>query len=129
MRVMIDIAIQTEKDPSADKIPLMQIADRQRISKKYLESILVMLTRDGLLEGSRGKGGGYRLTKPVSAYTAGEIIRSAEGSLAPVACVEPGGEVDKCGYCEICTAHKLWSGLDKAIYDYLDSVKLSDLLS
>ena len=85
LRVMIDLAEQN----SAGYIPLNEIATRQQISEKYLEIILKVLVKNKLLEGQRGKGGGYRLTRPINEYTAGEILELTEGSLSSVACLAP----------------------------------------
>ena len=85
LRVMIDLAEQN----SAGYIPLNEIATRQQISEKYLEIILKVLVKNKLLEGQRGKGGGYRLTRPIKEYTAGEILELTEGSLSSVACLAP----------------------------------------
>ena len=87
IRVMIDLA----QHGNDGYIPLKTIAERQGISEKYLESILKVLVQEKLLEGLRGKGGGYRLTRKPPEYTLGEILRLTEGSLAPVACVEEHG--------------------------------------
>ena len=92
LRVMIDIA---RNGGSEEYIPLAMIAERQDISKKYLESILVILTRAGFLEGVRGKGGGYRLTKAPRDYTVGSILLLVEDSLAPVVCTTDSS--GKCG--------------------------------
>ena len=84
LRVMIDLAEhQTE-----GYIPLKEIAQRQEISEKYLESILKILVQKKFLTGLRGKGGGYRLTRDPEMYTVGSILRLTEGTLAPVACLE-----------------------------------------
>ena len=86
LRVMIDLAEhQTDR-----YIPLKEIAQRQEISEKYLESILKSLVQQKFLTGLRGKGGGYRLTRAPELYTVGSILRLTEGSLAPVACLEDG---------------------------------------
>ena len=91
LRVMIDLAEhQTE-----GYIPLKTIAQRQGISEKYLEGIIKLLVKAQLLNGVRGKGGGYRLTKVPEQYTAGEILRLTEDSLAPVACLEPAPDLLK----------------------------------
>ncbi len=84
LRVMLDLA-QQDTDSF---IPLDEIAERQGISKKYLEIILKTLVSEKLLQGLRGKGGGYRLTRRPAAYTVGEILTLAEGSLATVACLQ-----------------------------------------
>ena len=86
LRVLIDMAEhQTE-----EYIPLKEIAARQEISEKYLESIVKTLVKGQVLEGLRGKGGGYRLRKAPAQYKVGDILRLMEGSLAPVACLESG---------------------------------------
>ena len=86
LRVMVDLA----EHQSEGFIPLKVIAERQEISEKYLESIIKLLVKAKLLNGVRGKGGGYRLTKSPDQYTVGSILRLTEESLAPVACLEEG---------------------------------------
>ena len=86
LRVMIDLA----EHQNAGYIPLKEVAQRQGISEKYLESIIKLLVKANLLNGVRGKGGGYRLTKSPDNYTVGSILRLTEDSLAPVSCLEPG---------------------------------------
>ncbi|MGN0981419.1 MAG: RrF2 family transcriptional regulator [Candidatus Limivicinus sp.] len=122
LRVMIDLA-----EHQADGfIPLKVIAERQEISEKYLESIIKLLVKARLLNGLRGKGGGYKLTKAPEQYTVGSILRLTEESLAPVACLEPGA--DACSRAAECRTLSLWQGLDKVISDYLDSVTVADLM-
>ena len=82
LRVMIDLS----EHQSEKYVPLKEIAARQEISEKYLENILKVLVQNGFLEGLRGKGGGYRLTRSPDQYTVGEILMLTEGSLAPVSC-------------------------------------------
>lgn len=121
--VMLDIA---RNGSNEEYIPLAMIAERQEMSKKYLESILVVLVKEGFLEGVRGKGGGYRLTKRPEEYTVGSILIPVEDSLSPVACIS--SDSHRCQGTECCTARRVWSGLDKVIYDYLNSMTLADLL-
>ena len=122
LRVMIDIA----ENGNGGYIPLDDIAKRQEISEKYLESILVLLTRGGLLQGLRGKGGGYKLTKEPCEYTLGSILRLTEGSLAPVACLKDGAaECAKSGYCKTLP---VWKELHGVVTDYLDNKTLADLI-
>ena len=85
LRVMIDLA----EHRSEKYVPLKEVAARQEISEKYLENILKVLVQNGFLEGLRGKGGGYRLTREPDQYTVGEILTLTEGSLAPVSCLAP----------------------------------------
>ena len=121
LRVMIDLAEhQTE-----GFIPLKVIAERQEISEKYLESIIKLLVKGKLLNGVRGKGGGYRLTKAPEQYTVGAVLRLTEDSLSPVACLEPGAPA--CPRMASCRTLPLWQGLNKVIGDYLDNVTLADL--
>lgn len=121
LRVMLDLADHS----SGAYIPLKDIAQRQEISVKYLENILASLSRAGLVDAIRGKGGGYRLCRPVEAYSAGEIIRLAEGDLATVSCLK--GDQKGCEKAGHCRALPLWQGLDRVVYDYLDSVSLAQL--
>lgn len=123
LRVMLELA---QSQPDA-YMPLPLIAQRQGISEKYLESIIAILSRAGLVEGLRGKGGGYRLTRSSANYSVGEILRLTEGSLAPVTCLE--GTENPCPRAGECTTLPMWQKLDDMINTYLDSVSLSDLLS
>ena len=123
LRVMLELS---QSQPDA-YMPLPLIAQRQGISEKYLESIIAILSRAGLVEGLRGKGGGYRLTRPTANYSVGEILRLTEGSLAPVTCLE--GAENPCPRAGECTTLPMWQKLDDLINTYLDSVSLSDLLS
>lgn len=122
LRVMIDLA----EHSGEGCIPMKTVAQRQDISLKYLEKILPMLVDAKLIEGQHGKGGGYRLTRPVSEYRVGEILRPAEGDLAPVACLECGAE--PCAHTADCRTLPMWSELNRRINDYLDSVLLTDLM-
>ena len=83
LRVMIDLAQQK----GGGFIPLSDVAERQDISEKYLESIVSSLSKKGLVDSVRGKGGGYKLNKPAEQYTVAEILRATEGPMAPVACL------------------------------------------
>ncbi len=121
LRVMIDLA----QHQAEGYIPLKEIADRQDISEKYLESILKTLVKGKLLSGMRGKGGGYRLTKSPDAYRVGEILRLTENSFFSVSCLEPGTAV--CPRRAYCATLPMWKKLDALISDYLDSVSIADL--
>lgn len=123
MRVMADLA-----EHIGETVPLSDIAKRQEISLKYLEAIVSALSRAGLIESQRGKSGGYRLNRKPEEYTAREILEVTEGGLVPVncACLTKGEE---CKRSWLCPSLPVWQKLDKLIYDYLDSVSLSDLIS
>ena len=123
LRVLIDLA---EHQTPGDYIPLKEVAQRQDISEKYLESIIKLLVKDGILTGLRGKGGGYRMSNPPDFYTVGRVLRLTEDSLAPVSCLEPGAK--PCEKMADCRTLSLWQGLDKVINDYLDKVTIADLM-
>lgn len=122
LRVMIDLA----KHGEGRYVPLTEIASRQEISEKYLESILVVLSRAGYLQALRGKGGGYRLTRKPEEYTADEIVRLCEGTLAPVGCMKEG---QCCERADMCPTRPMWEGLDRTISEYLHHWTLADLVS
>ena len=122
LRVMIEIAA----DKTGEYVPLARIADNQKISMKYLESIIVLLSKAGLLDGKRGKNGGYKLYRDPSEYTVLEILRLTEGGLAPVSRLE--GEFNNCARAKSCQTLPLWEGLNNIINNYLGSVTLADLL-
>ena len=84
LRVLIDLAEHAERG----YVPMKEIAERQGISLKYLERILPVLSKNGLIEGVQGRGGGYRLNRSPEDCRIGEILRLTEGDLAPVACLE-----------------------------------------
>lgn len=123
MRTIIDLANQEHKVP----ISLKDIALRQDISVKYLESIIAVLHKAGFVTSTRGKNGGYVLTRKPADYTVGSVLKLTEKSLAPVNCVE--NENGICSRAEQCFTLPLWQELDRIIDQYLESVTIEDLLS
>ena len=121
LRVMIDLA----EHQAEGYIPLKEIAQRQGISEKYLEIILKVLVRNQFLTGLRGKGGGYRLTRPPETYTVGSILRLTEDHFAPVACLEPGAA--PCERAAGCRTLPMWQKLNEMVNEYFDGILLSDL--
>lgn len=121
VRVMLDLA----EHNTGDYIPLMDIAARQEISEKYLESIVVVLSKNDMVLSLRGKGGGYKLAKQPEEYTVGSILRLVEGSLAPVACLEK--KPNQCPRAEHCKTLRMWEGLEKVIEDYFETITIADL--
>lgn len=121
LRVMIDLADRYE----SGYIPLREICERENISQKYLEGIMGLLSKGGLVEALHGKGGGYRLARDPHAYNLFEILTLTEGSLAPVTCLEHGQ--NKCGVCSGCRTLPMWSRLDKMIRDYFTGITLADI--
>lgn len=122
LRVMVDLA----EHQAEGHIPLKEIAQRQEISEKYLESIIKLLVKARLLSGVRGKGGGYRLTRPPERYTVYHILQLTEDSLAPVACLEHNAV--PCPRADGCRTLRLWQGLDQVIREYLSGVTVADLV-
>lgn len=121
LRVMIDLA-----EHQAERyVPLKEVAARQEISEKYLENILKVLVQNGFLEGLRGKGGGYRLTRSPDQYTVAEILLLTEGSLAPVSCLSPGAPV--CERMANCRTYNMWKGLNDLIANYFGNITIADL--
>ena len=121
LRVMIELA-QRDGD---DYVPLKELAQRQGISDKYLEAIVKLLVKGGLVAGARGKGGGYRLAREPRDYTVREILQLPEGSLAPVACLESG--FPPCSRAESCPTLPMWQGLAARINAYLEGITLEML--
>lgn len=121
IRVMVDLAMS----PEGEFVKVKDIAYRQNISEKYLEQIIGILGRAGILRSARGAKGGYRLAKKASDYTVEEILRLTEGSLAPVACLDD--EVNQCVRKANCTSIELWEDLYKLVTEFLQGVTIEEL--
>ena len=122
LRMLLDLAEHT----GDGYVALKDIAERQNISKKYLEQIVPMLNKSDILQTNRGFQGGYRLAKSPDKYTVGDILRITEGSIAPVACLEQDPVL--CSRSEECAMLPVWQGLYRVINDYLDNITLQDIL-
>ncbi len=122
IRVMADLA---EHD-TGGYIPLKDIAERQELSKKYLEIIVKELVSGGLLTGASGKGGGYKLLRKPEEYTVGEILEQMEGKFTTVACLMDGAE--PCPRAAACEQLPLWAEYDQLTHDFFYSRYLSDLI-
>ena len=121
MRLMVYISNFPER-----KVALREVSENEGISLKYLEQLAHGMVQAGLLKSVRGHGGGYLLTREATEIRAGDVLRAAEGTTAPVACaaLEDGGE---CPREQACSTIAFWAGLDRVIEDYVDSVTLADL--
>ncbi len=122
LRVMIDLA----EHNVGGYIPMKEVSQRQDISLKYIERIMPLLREAGLVYGVAGKGGGYRLCRPVESYNLGEILCAAEGDLAPVACLEQNAE--PCPRAAGCRTLPVWEGFFRMTNDYFNAIPLTDLL-
>ena len=122
LRVLTDMA----EHQSDGYVPLKEIAQRQEISEKYLESIVKTLVKDGILTGLRGKGGGYRLRKAPGQIRVADVLAITEGTLAPVSCLEKGSSA--CPRMAECRTLDMWRGLHRTILDYLQGYTVEDLM-
>ena len=122
LRLLIDLA--EHRDQGA--VSLGSMAARQGISEKYLEAVLKPLVRASILEGTRGKGGGYRLLPEPNEIPLGQVLRLVEPSLGTVSCLKEGAE--DCPRREECRTLPLWQELDALILGFLDGKTLADLL-
>ena len=123
LRLMIDLA----EHRSEGYVSLAAVAERQGVSKKYLEQIIPVLTRAGLLRTVRGAQGGYALAKDPEKCSVGEILCLTEGSLAPVDCAAE--DPPRCARAGVCPTLPIYKGLYKVINDYLNGISLADVLS
>ena len=116
LRVMVALAQATE----GEYVPLKGIAQAEDISQKYLESIMSILSKGNLVDASHGKNGGYRLNRPVTEYTIGQILRLTEGDLSPVAC--------DAGCDRNCASRPMWNRLSTMIDEFFDGITLAQLM-
>lgn len=121
-RMMLDIA----QNQNQGYVSMKKIAERQGLSKKYLEQFTAQLAKAGLLEVKRGNQGGYRLCKEPKAISLKDILDLTEGSLKSVACLEH--SENNCERCSFCPTLPVWAGLDAVVDRYLSSVTLQDLI-
>lgn len=124
-RYALQVMTELAEIGSDNYVPMKDIAAKQNLPLKYLEQILPLLTKGGLVEGLQGKKGGYRLCRAPEEYTIGEILRRTEGDFAPVSCLEEGAD---CCRGSACRTHPVWANLQKLIDNYFDSITLADLL-
>ncbi len=122
LRMIIDLALHQDDG----FVSLKDIAERQEISKKYLEQIVPMLNKSGILRTNRGNKGGYALAKSPEQLSVGDILRATEGSLAPVSCLDD--NPNTCPRQESCSTLYIWEGLFKTITDYLDNISINELV-
>ena len=117
---MLDLAYHSEKKP----VTLTDIAKRQQISLSYLEQLFARLRRSGMVEGVRGPGGGYQLSRDASQISIADIILAVDETIDSTRC----GGKSNCQNNQPCLTHDLWLGLSEQIRQYLDSISLRDVL-
>lgn len=122
LRVLLDLA----ENQTEGFIPMKEVAERQALSLKYIEKIMPVLSKNKYVVGVHGKGGGYRLARDPKDYRVGDILRLAEGDLAPVACL--GCDAKSCDRAEECRTLPMWKEFHGIVNDYFDGITLADLL-
>ncbi len=122
LRVLVDLAEHSD----SGYVPMKDIAERQGISLKYLEKIIPVLTKNGVIEGVQGKGGGYRLMISPEECRIGDILRYTEGDLAPVACLESSAQ--PCERISGCHTYPLWVEFYELVNSFFDGKTLADIL-
>ena len=122
LTVMVDLARRSE----SGYVSLSDIAESENLSMKYLESIIAILNKGGMLKSLRGKNGGYMLAREPKDYSINEILLLTEGTLAPVNCIMQEGV--QCDKAATCSTLPLWAGLDRVIENYLKGVTLEDII-
>ena len=122
LRVMVRFA-QLGRE---EYIPLKEIAEKEGISQKYLESIMTVLSKAGFMDAAHGKGGGYRLNRDPKEYTVGSILKLTEGGLTAVSCTAQGASA--CSRTSCCQTLPMWERLDKMINEFFEGITLADLL-
>ena len=122
LRMLLDLAENRDRG----YISLKEIAERQGISKKYLEQIVTLLTSSDVLRTNRGYQGGYMLARDPDQFTIGEILRKTEGNLSPVACMMD--SPNQCCRSAICKTLPVWQGLEKVVNNYLDKITLQTII-
>lgn len=124
-RYAIRIMLELSSRKTDERVSLAELSEKQDISLKYAEAIVALLVKSGMLDGLRGKSGGYKLVKPASEIKIGEILKLTEESLAPVSCLDC--TPNECPKAKKCKTLPMWTQLNNLISDYLFSVTLQDL--
>ncbi|MDL2325049.1 Rrf2 family transcriptional regulator [Ruminococcaceae bacterium OttesenSCG-928-A16] len=122
LRMMVDFALYN----TGEVVSLREVAARQEISMKYMEQIVSMLTKAGLLRSTRGPQGGYRLARRPEEYTVEEILTATEGSLAPVACLE--NDTNNCQRAGSCATLSFWEELYRINREFMQKTTLKTLV-
>lgn len=122
LRMILDMLQHQGTGPVA----LKDVAERQNISKKYLEQIALTLSQAGVMRGSRGHLGGYRVVADPSVYSVYDILEITEGSLHPVTCLDQAPNA--CERCNGCETLFIWQGLDAHIQQYLRGITIQQVL-
>lgn len=123
LRAVLDIALNQHGGP----VTIHSIAQRQEISERYLEQLLITLKQNGIIKSIRGFQGGYILNKESRNITVGDVVQALEGPIAPVDCVADQKQ-STCSRIELCVTKKVWADLKNAMIQVLGSYTLEDLV-
>jgi Rrf2 family protein len=124
-RYALQVMLYLADNNDGGYVPLKDIAEREEISQKYLESIMTVLSKAGMVDALHGKGGGYRLNRDPDEYTVASVLRVAEGNLAPVSCVESEGA--SCEKSDSCRTLPIWLKLNEMINDYFEGITVGEI--
>lgn len=120
LRAMVDLALYSQNE----QVPLASIADRQDISKSYLEQVFSTLRRAGLVKSTKGAQGGYMLTSDPKEITVGMILRALEGDLSVV----PMEDETISNRIESCIRDNIWNKIDEKVFAFIDEISLKDII-
>lgn len=123
VRAMLELALSYGEGP----ISLKTIAEKQDISEHYLEQLIAVLKKAGLVKSTRGAQGGYTLAMEPKDITVGDILRALEGPLAPVDCVADDTEVE-CQRADFCVSRLVWQKIKDSLNKVVDSITLQDMI-
>lgn len=123
LRAMIDLARYSEEEP----VSISSVATRQGISERYLEQLVSLLKKAGLVKSIRGASGGYVLARAMNEISVGDILRALEGNLEPVQCAAFYSE-DGCSASGGCVTKYVWQKINDSINHTVDEIKLDELV-
>ena len=123
LRAMVDVAVAGEEAP----VPIQAIAKRQDLSEKYLEQLLGMLKKAGLVKSIRGNQGGYQIEGDTAKISVGDILRALEGELLPVDCAGF-GEEGACKTAKSCVTKYVWKRINESLEETVDRITLRELV-
>ncbi len=124
LRAILDMAVHSQEE---ETVCIQSISQRQGISENYLEQLMRLLKKDGLISSVRGAGGGYRLAKDPKSISVGDVLRALEGDLNPVSCSELTGE-GGCQGADNCVTKYVWKKMNDAIQNAVDGISLEELM-
>lgn len=123
LRALIDLACYSELEP----VSISSIAERQNLSERYLEQLMSLLKKAGLVKSIRGAGGGYVLNREPTDISVGDVLRALEGKLEPVECAAYSRQ-EECAAADVCVTKYVWKRINESINQTVDEIKLDSLI-